>query len=112
MHINQYLCWLGASRGVGRSIALAYATAGAAKLALIGRSQKALSETERLVKQASASCQTFIHIIDIGAEDFDDKVHRLVQVCCCCCMHCAGSSFLAAYIMQSSGAGLVGGPCG
>jgi NAD(P)-dependent dehydrogenase (short-subunit alcohol dehydrogenase family) len=49
----------GASRGIGRAIALALGGAGA-RLALVGRAQDKLAETQKLVREAGAEAQTFI----------------------------------------------------
>lgn len=49
----------GASRGIGRATALAFAGAGA-KLALVGRDQSKLAETLELVRAKGADAQTFI----------------------------------------------------
>ena len=49
----------GASRGIGRAIALALGGAGA-KLALVGRDQAKLAETQKLVREAGAEAETFI----------------------------------------------------
>jgi len=49
----------GASRGIGRATALAFAGAGA-KLALVGRDQAKLAETLELVRAKGAEAQTFI----------------------------------------------------
>jgi NAD(P)-dependent dehydrogenase (short-subunit alcohol dehydrogenase family) len=48
----------GASRGIGREIALALGGAGA-KLALVGRAQEKLDETLQLARERSAEAQTF-----------------------------------------------------
>ena len=49
----------GASRGIGRAIALALGGAGA-RLALSGRAQDRLTETQRLVRELGAEAETFI----------------------------------------------------
>lgn len=49
----------GASRGIGRAIALALGGAGA-RLALAGRAQDRLTETQRLAGELGAEAQTFI----------------------------------------------------
>jgi NAD(P)-dependent dehydrogenase (short-subunit alcohol dehydrogenase family) len=49
----------GASRGIGRAIALALAGAGA-KLALAGRAQDKLAETQKLAREAGAEAETFV----------------------------------------------------
>jgi NAD(P)-dependent dehydrogenase (short-subunit alcohol dehydrogenase family) len=49
----------GASRGIGREIALALGRAGA-KLALTGRSQDKLTETQKLAREAGAEAETYI----------------------------------------------------
>jgi NAD(P)-dependent dehydrogenase (short-subunit alcohol dehydrogenase family) len=49
----------GASRGIGRAIALALGGAGA-KLALAGRAQDRLTETQRLARELGAEAETFI----------------------------------------------------
>jgi NAD(P)-dependent dehydrogenase (short-subunit alcohol dehydrogenase family) len=48
----------GASRGIGRSIALALGGAGA-RLALAGRAQEKLIETQKLVREVGAEAETF-----------------------------------------------------
>lgn len=49
----------GASRGIGRAIALALAGAGA-NLALVGRAQDKLAETQKLTREAGAEAETFL----------------------------------------------------
>jgi NAD(P)-dependent dehydrogenase (short-subunit alcohol dehydrogenase family) len=49
----------GASRGIGRAIALALGGAGA-RLALAGRAQDKLTETQRLARELGAEAETFI----------------------------------------------------
>ncbi len=49
----------GASRGIGRAIALALGGAGA-RLALAGRAQDKLTETQKLAREAGAEAETFI----------------------------------------------------
>src|SRR6185295_18276519 len=49
----------GASRGIGRATALALGGAGA-KLALAGRAQDKLAETQKLVREAGAEAETFV----------------------------------------------------
>jgi NAD(P)-dependent dehydrogenase (short-subunit alcohol dehydrogenase family) len=49
----------GASRGIGRAIALALGRAGA-RLALAGRAQDKLTETQRLARELGAEAETFI----------------------------------------------------
>jgi NAD(P)-dependent dehydrogenase (short-subunit alcohol dehydrogenase family) len=49
----------GASRGIGRAIALALGGAGA-RLALAGRAQDKLTETQRLTRELGAEAETFI----------------------------------------------------
>ena len=49
----------GASRGIGRAIALALGGAGA-RLALVGRAQDRLAETQRLARELGAEGETFI----------------------------------------------------
>lgn len=49
----------GASRGLGRAMALALGEAGA-KLALVGRAKDKLAETERLAKAKGAECEVFV----------------------------------------------------
>ena len=49
----------GASRGIGRQISLALGGAGA-RLALVGRAQDKLAETQKLVRTAGAEAETYI----------------------------------------------------
>jgi len=49
----------GASRGIGRAIALALAGAGA-RLALTGRARDKLAETQKLAREAGAEAETYI----------------------------------------------------
>jgi len=49
----------GASRGIGRAIALSLGGAGA-KLALVGRAQDKLAETQKLAREAGAEAEVFI----------------------------------------------------
>lgn len=63
----------GASRGIGRAIALALGGAGA-KLALSGRAQDKLAETQKLAREAGAEAETFV--CDVREET---QVRRLAE---------------------------------
>ncbi|GAP85607.1 putative short chain dehydrogenase [Rosellinia necatrix] len=59
---------LGAGSGIGRETALAFAVAGASKVALLGRTEATLRETASKIEEASKS-STIIHVADITDED-------------------------------------------
>lgn len=56
----------GASRGIGRETALALGRAGA-RLALVGRAQDKLTETQKMAREAGAEAETYI--CDVRSED-------------------------------------------
>ena len=70
----------GASRGIGRGIALAFARAGATKLILLGRDEQALAETAQLIKAASSSCKTLSHALDLTRPDVLEPLGRILEV--------------------------------
>ena len=55
----------GASQGIGRALSIAFAQAGAAKLALGARSQESLKETARLVKEAAPAVDVYTYYLDV-----------------------------------------------
>lgn len=54
----------GASGGIGRATALSFAKAGASRIALLGRREDALQETERAVHAFDAGIETSFYICD------------------------------------------------
>ena len=59
----------GAGVGIGREIAKAYAEAGAKHVALLGRTQKTLDETQGIIHEQSPATKVTIHIADVADED-------------------------------------------
>ncbi|KAJ0415326.1 hypothetical protein BJY00DRAFT_327144 [Aspergillus carlsbadensis] len=55
----------GATRGLGRSFAIAFAHARAGAIALLGRSADALAETAKLVKEISPATRTLCIVVDV-----------------------------------------------
>ncbi|KAI4170498.1 MAG: hypothetical protein LQ346_008850, partial [Caloplaca aetnensis] len=58
----------GGGAGIGREIAKAYAEAGAAQVALLGRTQKSLDETKSIINKQSPDTQVTIHVADVADE--------------------------------------------
>lgn len=63
----------GAGAGIGREIAKAYAEAGAAHVAVLGRTQKTLDETKSIINQQSPDTQVTTHIADVADEEAVQK---------------------------------------
>lgn len=59
----------GAGAGIGREIAKAYAEAGAEHVALLGRTQKTLNETQEIIHGQSPDTKVTVHIADVADED-------------------------------------------
>ncbi|KAI0202862.1 hypothetical protein F4808DRAFT_420094 [Astrocystis sublimbata] len=59
---------LGAGSGIGQETALAFAAAGASKIALLGRREAALKDTAAKVEEAS-KCSATVHVADVTDED-------------------------------------------
>ncbi|ORY89659.1 NAD-binding protein [Leucosporidium creatinivorum] len=59
----------GASKGIGRSIALAFAEAGAAGVALLARTESALLELEREIQGKWPSVKTCVVTVDVMKDD-------------------------------------------
>ena len=61
---------------VGSHIALSFAKAGAAKIALLGRTESRLKETESRIKAINSSTETYIHTVDAtSAEETGIAAH-------------------------------------
>ena len=69
----------GASQGIGRALSIAFAYAGAAKLALGARSQESLQETARQVKAASPGTEVFTYFLDVTKPDKVDSFWQNVK---------------------------------
>ncbi|KAI0101451.1 putative NADP(+)-dependent dehydrogenase [Hypoxylon sp. NC0597] len=65
----------GAGSGIGRETAIAFASAGAAKIALLGRTAASLQETALLIPKET---QTSIHAVDIAQEKAIQDVAKSV----------------------------------
>lgn len=72
----------GASRGIGRSTALAFAEAGI-DLVLVGRSQQELTSVAELAQQAAQQAQTSIqvHVSTVDLADLSQVKPKIAQLC-------------------------------
>jgi NAD(P)-dependent dehydrogenase (short-subunit alcohol dehydrogenase family) len=68
----------GASRGIGQATAVAFAEAGARAVYLTARSDKALQETQALVKQANPATQCAFSVCDVTSAA---QVEAVVEDC-------------------------------
>lgn len=59
----------GGSQGIGGEIARAYAEAGAAHVAILGRTQKTLDETKSTINEHSPNTKVTTHVADIADEE-------------------------------------------
>ena len=59
----------GGGAGIGRETAKAYAEAGAAQVAILGRTQKTLSETKSIIDAQSPTTEVTTHIVDVADEE-------------------------------------------
>ena len=59
----------GGGAGIGRETAKAYAEAGAAQVAILGRTQKKLSETKSIIEAQSPATKVTTHIVDVADEE-------------------------------------------
>ncbi|KAL8895273.1 MAG: hypothetical protein Q9207_008235 [Kuettlingeria erythrocarpa] len=59
----------GGGAGIGREIAKAYAEAGAAQVAILGRTQKTLDETKSIINEQSPDTKVTIHVADVADEE-------------------------------------------
>src|SRR4051812_44466360 len=64
----------GASRGLGRQLALDFARAGAAGLALVARDAAALSAVGREVSEAAPEARVLLLAADLGREEDVERV--------------------------------------
>ena len=62
---NKTVVITGGGSGVGRSIAQAFADAGATKIAVIGRRDEVLQETKRLVEEKHSGVNVTTHSLDV-----------------------------------------------
>ena len=56
----------GGGYGIGREVVLAYAEAGAAEIAILGRKEGPLNETKKLAKEKFPETQVSVYIADIS----------------------------------------------
>jgi NAD(P)-dependent dehydrogenase (short-subunit alcohol dehydrogenase family) len=68
----------GASRGLGRQLAIDFAREGAAGLALVARSAAALRETRERVREASPSARVLEIVADLGREEEIERISATV----------------------------------
>ena len=59
----------GGGAGIGRETAKAYAEAGAAQVAILGRTQKTLSESKSIIEAQSPATKVTTHIVDVADEE-------------------------------------------
>ena len=59
----------GGGAGIGRETAKAYAEAGAAHVAILGRTPKTLSETQDIIQGEGRKTKVTTHIADVADED-------------------------------------------
>lgn len=59
----------GGGVGIGRETAKAYAEAGAAHVAILGRTQKTLDETKSIINQQSPDTKVTTHLADVADEE-------------------------------------------
>ncbi|KAL8791175.1 MAG: hypothetical protein Q9195_006014 [Heterodermia aff. obscurata] len=59
----------GGGAGIGRETAKAYAEAGAAQVAILGRTQKTLLETKSIIEAQSPATKVTTHIVDVADEE-------------------------------------------
>ncbi|KAL8650691.1 MAG: hypothetical protein Q9210_003684 [Variospora velana] len=64
----------GGGAGIGRETAKAYAEAGAAHVAVLGRTQKTLDETRSIISEHSPDTEVTAHVVDVGDEEAVGKV--------------------------------------
>lgn len=59
----------GGGSGIGRETAKAYAEAGAAHVAILGRTQKTLDETKSIINEQSPDTKVTTHVVDVADEE-------------------------------------------
>lgn len=59
----------GGGAGIGRETAKAYAEAGAAQVAILGRTQRTLSETKSIIDAQSPATKVTTHVVDVADEE-------------------------------------------
>lgn len=70
----------GASRGCGRSMAIAFAQAGASRLFLVGRDEKSLATTAELTRKAGTDCKAATYTVDMSRADVVSSFKQIAQV--------------------------------
>jgi NAD(P)-dependent dehydrogenase (short-subunit alcohol dehydrogenase family) len=71
---GKHILITGASQGLGRELALAFAREGAAALALVARNQAALEELKTEVRQSDADARVLAIVADISRQDEIERV--------------------------------------
>ena len=66
---GKYVLITGASRGLGRQLAIDFARAGAAGLALVGRTPETLAEVSERVREAGPQTKVVTIAADLARED-------------------------------------------
>src|SRR4051794_35549290 len=67
--IGKYALITGSSRGLGRRLAIGFARAGAAGLALVARDGEALREVRDRVREAASETRVVVTAADLGREE-------------------------------------------
>ncbi len=71
---GKYALITGASRGLGRQLALAFAREGAARLVLVARNAAALDEVARQVRDIAPGARVLVVAADLGREEDVERV--------------------------------------
>ena len=66
----------GGGAGIGRETARAYAEAGAAHVAILGRTQKTLSEAKSIIDAQSPATKVTTHAVDVADEETVGKTAK------------------------------------
>jgi NADP-dependent 3-hydroxy acid dehydrogenase YdfG len=68
----------GAGQGIGREIVIAFAQAGATTFHILGRTQKTLEETKKIVEEKYPKAKVTVHVADISDKDPVEQVAKKI----------------------------------